>query len=336
MPTMKDVARRAGVSVATVSRVINETRYVNEELRLKVVEAMGDLSYHPNVLARSLRLGVSHTIGLVVPDNSNPFFAEIARAAETVGFENGYSVILCNSDKNVDRETTYVRVLIAKQVDGIIFIATGSDIGNLLELTKQAIPVVVADRDIPQTLADVVLVNNEQGGYDAARYLLDLGHRSIAAIATPLVPSASADRLRGYRRALNEAGTPVREEWVAYGPDSYLGGETAMAQLLQAEQRPTAVFAYNDVMAIGAYRAIKRSGLRIPQDISIVGFDDIALASAVIPALTTVAQPIAAVATQAMHLLMTRIRSSRTDRPGQRIVLDTNLVIRESCAALRP
>lgn len=333
---MKDVARRAGVSVATVSSVINETRYVSEELRLKVVKAMGDLSYHPNVLARSLRLGVSHTIGLVVPDNSNPFFAEIARAAETVGFENGYSVILCNSDKHVDRETTYIRVLIAKQVDGIIFIATGSDIGNLLELTKQAIPVVVADRDIPQTLADVVLVNNEQGGHDAARYLLDLGHRNIAAIATPLIPSASPDRLRGYRRALNEAGTPVREEWIAYGPDSYLGGETAMSQLLQAEQRPTAVLAYNDVMAIGAYRAIKRSGLRIPQDISIVGFDDIALASAVIPALTTVAQPITAVATQAMHLLMMRIRSSRTDRPGQRIVLDTNLVIRESCAALRP
>ena len=131
MPTMKDVARRAGVSVATVSRVMNETRYVDEKLKTRVTLAMEEMNYHPNVLARSLRQGVSHTIGLVVPDNSNPFFAEIARAAETIGFQYGYSVILCNSDKNVERETTYVHVLIAKQVDGIIFIATGSNIDNL-------------------------------------------------------------------------------------------------------------------------------------------------------------------------------------------------------------
>jgi len=331
---MKDVARRAGVSVATVSHVINETRYVTEELRIKVLEAMEELSYHPNVLARSLRQGVTHTIGLVVPDNSNPFFAEMARAAETIGFQNGYSVILCNSDKNVERETTYVQVLIAKQVDGIIFIATGSNVSNLHELTKLGIPVVVADRDIPQTLADVVLVNNEQGGYEATRYLLSLGHRRIAALAFPMIPSASIERVRGYKRALNEAGIPFRDEWIVYGTDSYSGGEAAMTHLLRLPEPPTAVFAYNDVMAIGAYRAIHRAGLQIPRDMSIVGFDNIGLASAVVPALTTVAQPIADLAARSMQLLLERIRD-KTNRPGQRVILDTALMVRESCAPPR-
>jgi LacI family transcriptional regulator len=193
---------------------------------------------------------------------------------------------------------------------------------------------VVADRDIPQNLADIVLVDNEQGGYLATRYLLDLGHTRIAVIATPLVPSASVDRLRGYKRAMSEAGIAVRNAWIAYSTDSYVGGEQSMAHLLQAQPRPTAIFAYNDVMAIGAYRTLKSAGLRVPEDMSIVGFDDVALASAVVPALTTVAQPIADLATQAMQLLIARIQEGDNYRPGQRVVLDTKLVVRESCAPL--
>lgn len=335
MPTMKDVAKAASVSVTTVSQVINETRYVSEDLRARVLEAMEALNYHPNVLARSLRQGITHTIGLIVPDNSNPFFAEVARVAETVGFEHDYSVILCNSDKNVERESAYLNVLIAKQVDGVIFIAAGSEQQHLRELAAQGIPVVVADRDVPQELADVVLVNHEQGGFDAARYLITLGHRRIACIAGPFPITPSSERVRGYRRALSDAGLPIREELTVRCSESYLGGETAMAQLLRLDELPTAVFTYNDVTAIGALRAISNAGLRVPMDLSIVGFDDIPLASAVVPALTTVAQPIADLASLATELLIARIENSQGYEPGKRIVLDTNLVVRESCAPPR-
>jgi len=335
MPTMKDVAQAAGVSVTTVSHVINETRYVSKDLRARVLQAMEELSYHPNILARSLRQGITHTIGLIVPDNSNPFFAEIARVAETVGFENDYSVILCNSDKNVERESAYINVLIAKQVDGVIFIAAGSEQQHLRELAAQGIPVVVADRDVPQGLADVVLVNHEQGGYDATQHLISLGHRRIACISGPSPITPSADRVRGYCRALREAGIPMEEELVVRCSESYLGGETAMARLLRLDRRPTAVCTYNDITAIGALRASRNAGLEVPGDLSIVGFDDIPLASAVVPALTTVAQPIADLATVATELLIARIQHSAEFAPGQRIVLDTNLVVRESSAPPR-
>lgn len=332
MSTMKDVAEAAGVSVTTVSHVINETRYVSDELRARVLKAMEELNYHPNILARSLRRGKTHTIALVVPDNSNPFFAEIARVAEMIGFENDYSVILCNSNKSVEREAAYLDVLIAKKVDGIIFIAAGSVQEHLQELAREGIPVVVADRDVPQTLADVVLVNHEQGGYDATNYLTRLGHRRIACIAGPSPLTPSADRVRGYKRALAEAGIPFDEHLVVQCTESYVSGEIAMAQLLNLNERPTAVFAYNDVTAIGALRAIANAGLQVPRDISIVGFDDIPLASAVVPSLTTVAQPIVELATLSTELLISRMRSTDTLQPGKRIMLDTRLVVRESCA----
>ncbi|MGC8787258.1 MAG: LacI family DNA-binding transcriptional regulator [Anaerolineae bacterium] len=334
MSTMKDIAEAAGVSVATVSHVINETRYVSDELRARVLKAMEELNYHPNILARSLRLGKTHTIALIVPDNSNPFFAEIARVAEMIGFENDYSVILCNSNKSVEREAAYLEVLIAKKVDGIIFIAAGSNQEHLQELAREGIPVVVADRDVPQTLADVVLVNHEQGAYDATNYLISLGHRRIACIAGPSPLTPSGDRVRGYKRALAEAGIPFDERLVVPCTESYLSGETAMEKLLDLDRPPTAVFAYNDMIAIGVLRALANAGLRVPGDISIVGFDDIFLASALVPSLTTVAQPIVELATLATELLISRIRGNNT-QPGQRIMLETKLVVRESCAPYR-
>jgi len=332
MATIKDVAQLAGVSITTVSHVINETRFVSDELRTSVLAAVEELNYRPNVLARSLRRGETKTIGLIVPDNSNPFFAEVARIVEDVGFENGYSVILCNSDGNADKEAAYINVLITKQVDGVIFIAAGGKQEHLRELMAQHIPVVVADRDIPQTLADVVLVNNEQGGYDAARYLITLGHRRVACIAGPSDVSPSADRVHGYRRALRESGIPVAQELIVSGDFRSPSGETAMAQLLRLDEPPSAVFACNDVMAIGALRAVRSAGLQVPGDVSIIGFDDISSASAVSPALTTIAQPIVELATQAAQFLISRIQNGQEGRSGQRIVLDTELVVRNSCA----
>jgi LacI family transcriptional regulator len=332
MATIKDVARLAEVSTTSVSHVINGTRFVSDELRARIQAAMETLDYRPNVLARSLRRGETQTIGLIVPDNSNPFFAEVARTVEDVGFENEYSVILGNSDNSLDKETAYIRVLIAKQVDGVIFIAAGSDPEHLNELTKQGIPVVVADRDLPEALADVVLVNNEKGGYDATRYLLELGHQRIACISGPSDLTPSADRVRGYRRALQEAGIPVEEALIVPGDFRYQGGETAMDRLLRQSPPPSAVFCCNDLMAVGALRALRNVDRQVPGDVSLVGFDDIPFVSAVSPALTTIAQPIEELATLAAKLLIVRMQNTREERPGQRIVLDTKLVIRDSCA----
>jgi len=336
MATIKDVAERAGVSITTVSHVLNQTRFVSEELRASVLAAMEELNYRPNVLARSLRRGETKTLGLVVPDNSNPFFAEIARVVEDVGFARGYSVILCNSDGQPKKEAAYIEVLIAKQVDGVIFIAAGSDPQHLEEFTLAGIPVVVADREIPQDLADVVLVDNEQGGYDATRYLLDLGHRRIACITGPSHLTPSADRVRGYRRALAEAGIAGDEDLIVPGDFRSHGGEVAMGRLLGLQNPPSAVLACNDLMAIGAMRAIGAAGLRIPEDISLIGFDDIDIASAVSPALTTVAQPIEALASEAASCLLARVQTKGHSEPRKRIVLATRLVIRDSCARYRP
>jgi LacI family transcriptional regulator len=332
MITIKDVARQAEVSITTVSHVINDTRYVSDELRTKVLQAMEDLHYRPNVLARSLRRGETKTIGLIVPDNSNPFFAEVARIIEDVGFQNGYSVILCNSDGNLEKEKAYISVLIAKQVDGVIFIAAGDQREHLHLLGQQAMPVVVADRDVRSPLADVVLVDNEKGGYDAARYLFGQGHRSIACITGPSGLTPSAERVDGYRQALLEADLAVRQELVVAGDFRSESGEHATEKLLHLQPPPTAIFACNDLMAIGALHTLRRAGRQVPGDVSVIGFDDIPLSSVVSPALTTVAQPVSELATLSAQLLISRIQNGGGDNPAKRIVLGARLVIRDSCA----
>jgi LacI family transcriptional regulator len=331
---MKDVAQAAGVSVTTVSHVINETRYVSKELRERVLRVMEDLNYRPNILARSLRQGISHTIGLIVPDNSNPFFAEVARIVETRGFEAGYSVILCNSDGQLEKELTYVNVLLAKRVDGIIFIAASSQSEHIALLTEENIPVVIADRQMLDSDVDVVLVDNYRGGYLATEYLLSLGHRRIGCITGPSDVTPSADRVRGYRDALTAAGLPVDESLIVKGDFRYVSGASGVQQLLDLKEPPTAIFACNDAMAMAAMAVIRQRGFAIPDDMSIVGFDDIPQASFTSPPLTTVAQPIQDIGRIATDLLIERMSGS-TSRPSQRIVLDVKLVIRGSCAPRR-
>ena len=335
MSTITDVARRAGVSVTTVSHVINGTRFVSDELRLRVTAAMEELRYRPNYMARSLRSGETKIIGLVVPDNSNPFFAEISRVIEDVGFENGYSVILCNSDGDLNKEQAYINLLISKQVDGVIFIASGSKQDLLEELITNKIQVIVADRKIPQSMADVVLVNNEQGGYIASGHLVALGHERIGCISGPSDLTPSADRVKGYERALSEANIPIQDELIVAGDLRYQGGEKAMQRLLELNTPPTAVFASNDMMAIGAMRAIHNAGLRIPEDVSLVGFDDIPLAAALFPALTTVSQPMTELAQLTAKRLIDRIQNSEENFNPQQYILETELIVRDSCAPPR-
>jgi LacI family transcriptional regulator len=292
---------------------------------------MQKLGYHPNILARSLRMGETKTIGLIVPDAANLFFAEVARKIEDDGYRQGYSVILGNSDNNPEKQTNYINTLLAKRVDGVIFISSGGEVQDLQRFSENQIPVVVADRDVPLELADVVLLDNEQAGYDATCHLIGLGHTSIACITGPDDLSPSMQRVNGCRRAMREAGLTIRPEYIVAGDFRFKGGEAAMQRLLLLPDRPSAVFALNDMMAIGAMTAIRKAGLTIPGDISVIGFDDIELASAVNPSLTTIAQPIDEIAGKATDLLIQRLNGSR-DSDNQRIFLKASLVTRESTA----
>lgn len=334
MATIHDVAGEAGVSASTVSHVINRTRPVDPLTEARVRDAIARLGYRPNLLARSLRRRSTHTIGLLVPDNSNPFFADVARVIEDAGFDRGYSVILCNSDLSEEKQNTYLDVLLAKRVDGIILVSSGlvtEDGGVALvdRIHADGVPCVVVDRDLSETPVDQVLVDNHLGGRQAAEYLVGLGHRQIAMLTGPHDSTASAGRFAGFVDALHAAGIDVPPEAIVKGDGRYDGGVAAAADLLARGVLFTALFVFNDLMAFGAVNVLRRAGRRIPQDVSVIGFDDILVSRAMHPPLTTVAQPIAEMGRTAIDLLFTRL--AQKESPFTRTVLNTTLVIRESC-----
>jgi len=328
---MRDVAERAGVSVTTVSHVVNETRPVSDELRQRVSAAMDELGYQPNRLARSLRLQETHTIGMIVPDSANPFFAEVARGIEDTSFEQSYNVILCNSDGNLDKELLYTNVLVEKQVDGILFVAAGVSTEHIRALQTRRMPLVLVDRDIPGVAVDSVLTDNARGGWQAIHYLIELGHRRIGCITGPSDVTPSAERVTGYRQALREAGIAADENLVVKGDFQYQSGFRATQQLLEVNDPPTAVFACNDLMAVGAISAVIESGRRVPADLSVIGFDDVPLASFTNPPLTTIAQPKYEMGALATTMLLERVQDR--DTPPRRKLLDTSLFVRHSTAS---
>ena len=329
MPTIKDVAHRAGVSTATVSRVINETRFVSEELRARVYRAMEELNYRPNAIARSLRRRETRNIALIVPDVAYPFLAEVVKGVEDTSFELGYSAILCASSDSTERETACVRLLLEKQVDGVVFISVGEGLGHIHTLIKRGVPVVVCDQDPPDVEVDTVVADNGGSGYQATDHLIRLGHRRIGCIAGPAGLFVSDGRLDGHRRALQAHGLPWQEPLVVRGDFRCRGGYEAMGELLALDDPPTAVFACNDLMAMGAICAASKDRLGIPQDIAIVGCDDIALAAFTNPSLTTVVHPKHEMGAVAVRMLVRRIEDS--DGPPDRRVLPTELVVRDSC-----
>lgn len=339
--TIQDVAARSGVSISTVSRVVTGAVAVEPATAERVREAIADLGYRPNLLARSFRRRVTHTIGLLVPDNSNPFFAEMARTIEDAGFAEGYSVILCNSDLSAVKQETYIDVLLAKRVDGLILTSSGLiptvDGHDAVERILDAgAPCVVVDRDLGEAPVDQVLVDNDQGGYLAGEHLINLGHRRIACLVGPNDLTPSAGRIAGFQRALADAGLAVVAEGLVRGNGRPDGGAAAVRRLLErgmiAAGDVTAIFAFNDQMAIGAIGALQRAGRRVPEDISVIGFDDIPLSAAIFPALTTIAQPIGEMGAVGVRLLLDRIARghARGHAPYQRVRLATRLVVRES------
>jgi LacI family transcriptional regulator len=332
MTTIREVAESAGVSYATVSHVINNTRLVSPETRGRVLAAMTALNYRPNALARSLRQGKTNTIGLVLPDSANPFFAEISRSIEDETFKKGYSVFLCNTELDIQRELFYVDVLSKRQVDGIIFVAAGDQADSLDFLLSRNMPVVMIDRDLPNVEVDAVLTDHQLGGYLATHHLLELGHTRIACIAGPSSITPSAERMIGYRQALEEAGLPFDEKLVLRGDYHAQSGMDITHTILQMNPRPTAIFALNDLMALGALRAAAEAGCSVPSDLAVVGYDDLELSHFTNPPLTTIAQPKKEIGAQAVDLLVDRM--SRKDRAPSRVVLPPELIVRRSTQTL--
>lgn len=330
MATMKQVAEKARVSTTTVSHVINNTRVVSEDARERVLAVINELRYIPSAVARSLKNDKTHTLGMMIPNNSNPYFAEIIQGIEDESFKLGYNIILCNSYDDPKKQAAYTRVLMEKRIDGLILVSSGSDEELNQLLNDEGIPKVLVDREVPGLIADFIEADHEQGGYLATKYLIDLGHRNIACVAGPQNLLLSSDRVHGYRRALQEAGIPLRDEFLTYSDFTSEGGFNAMQQLLALPQRPSAIFLSNDLMAIGGLCAAQQAGVRIPEQLSIMGYDDIALASFSTPRLTTIAQPKYEIGVLTAQVMVARIRNA--ELPWRREMLQTKLVVRQSTA----
>lgn len=330
MATMKDVAERARVSITTVSHVVNGTRFVSEKVRDRVTRVMEELGYRPNVLARGLRRGESSIVGLIVPDATNPYFAEIARSVEDACAERGYGVILCNSDGSAERQEKAVEVLASNRVGGLVLVSVGVTHREAALFEGLSIPMVMLDREIPGFPVDSIQIDNALGGFQATEHLLALGHRRIACLAGSSQVSPSLDRVDGYRRALGQAGIPVDPDLIMTGDFTPDGGYACARKIMDmGENRPTALFACNDLMAFGAITAFFEGGLRVPGDISVVGFDDIGLASYFNPTLTTVAQPRHEMGQMAVKILLERMQKDG-QQPGRSVLLETQLRVRRS------
>lgn len=292
---------------------------------------MEELGYKPNALARSLRRRKTNTLGMIVPDSANPFFAEVARAIEDASFAQNYIVILCNSEGDLEKQQTYTNVLIENRVAGILFVAAGVSTELVNELGQRGVPLVIVDREVPGVEVDTVLTDHAQGGCLATQHLVDLGHRRIACIAGNSEVSPSAERVNGYRRTLEKNGITFDESLVIKGDFQYESGYEATRQLLSLERSPSAIFACNDLMAVGCISAARELGMHVPSDLSVVGFDDVRLASFTNPPLTTIVQPKVEIGALATQMLLERLVDQEAPPRFKR--LDTKLCVRRSTAA---
>jgi LacI family transcriptional regulator len=329
MSTMKRVAERAGVSIATVSRVINRNGYVAPYLQEKVLLAMESLHYQPSALARGLRRQETQTVGVLVPQLAQPFFSSLAYVIEKTLFARQYRAFLCSAEEDPEKESAYIEMLLRQRADGIILVPTGQSLANIERLLRIKVPVVLVDRDLPGLNVDRILSNNFGGAYQVCRHLIELGHSRIGVIGAPQYSGSMARRLAGVKRALNEAGIELKDELTVMGANEQFElGFTATQRLLQLARPPTAVIALTDVIGVGALHAAWKAGLTLPHDLSVTGFDDVVLASYTLPELTTVAQPVTEMGEQAVQRLLERIRNFDLD--ARRTVLPTRLVVRSS------
>lgn len=333
MARLQDVARVAQVSISTVSRVINEPELVNQETRRRVQKAIDQLGYLPSRVAQRLRGegGDAKLIGLVLPDIQNPFFADLARGVEDVAQRHGYLVFLGNSDEDAAKEKRYLDVMRAESVDGIIVPPCSETDEAVADLVRRQLPVVCVDRRLLRGKVDTVLVDNVRGAHEAMEHLIGLGHRRIGFIEGLPQLSTSRERLQGYRQALDEHGIPFDPTLVRQGDSRHGSGRDLTRALLELPDRPSALLIGNNLMTLGALEMIHQKGLRIPEEVAILGYDDMPWALALNPPLTAVRQPGDEVGRRAMELLLQRIREPQ--RSASLVMMQPELVVRKSCGA---
>ncbi|KFL16347.1 LacI family transcriptional regulator [Geobacillus stearothermophilus] len=332
MASIKDVAKRANVSTATVSRVLRNTGNVTEETRQRVLEAIEALNYQPNVLGRYLRRMETETVLVVVPDITNPFFSKVLRGIEAVALEHGYQVLLGDTQNDVRLEEQYLNLLPQRQVDGMIFL-TARIRKELVEEMARQFPIVLACEYLEGADIPTVSIDNISSARKATEHLIRLGHCRIAHLSGPMNIILSRDRLRGYQQALAQHELEADAALVQEGDFTYESGYNLTLKLLALEKPPTAIFAANDEMAIGAIKAVRHRGGRVPDDVAVVGFDDIQMAAIFEPSLTTIAQPMFEIGQKAMELLLALIEGTSARR--RQLVLPDRLVIRDSCGGER-
>lgn len=329
--TIYDVAQRAGVSIGTVSRYLNENGYVGATSRERIKLAIQELGFSPSGIARGLTNKRTRMIGFVVSDLLNPFVPEVVRGVQDLADELGYCTLVYNTDGKGDREARALKLLYERRVDGLIIMPPETREGNqrILELHKQGVPIVFIGRKLEGVAIDRVTTDTYGGAIEAVLHLAGLGHTRIALLSGE--QGVASGRRQGYLVGLQQAGLPIDERLIVEIPLTREGGSQAMAQLLQIQHPPTAIFTVNDIAAIGAIQEIVRCGGRVPEDFSIVGFDDITLAAHIQPSLTTIAQPKPLLGRTAVELLLARIEQ-HAEQPVQEIRLSCTLVRRESTA----
>ncbi len=329
MPTIRDVANRAGVATMTVSRVINNSGYVSDATRTKVEAAVAELGYVPNMLGPSLRFNQTNTLALILTDITNPFWTTVARGAEDAAHLQGYSVIFCNTDESPEKQEQYLTMLLKRRIDGILLAPACSSPDAVQLIQKQGIAVVVVDRSVP--VADVDMIRGDSGGgaHMLTQHLLDLGHTRIMMLTGPRDVSTSYERVTGFQQALQEAGLAPERDHVIWGEYTLESGRKMTKQVLASDPRPTAIFAANNFIAIGALRAMRDAGLQVPEDISLVSFDDLPEALSAEPFFTNVAQPTYDMGFQAAQLLIARM-SGDDSESFRSILLPTELIVRQS------
>ncbi len=304
---------------------------MSDTLRLRVQEAARALNYRPSRAARTLRVGTSQAVGVVIPDLENPFFTAVVRGIELVLQAAGYTLLLANSDEDAARERNILETLRADGVAGIIFVPINAARDAYGDVLAPPLQVVAVDRSPTTLRSDLVTVDNVEGTRRGVEHLLALGHREVALLGGPSRHSTAKERERGYEEALRAAGRPIRPELVHYGDFREGGGYDGMTALLALPRRPTAVFVANNLMTLGAFRALHEAGIRIPEELALVGFDDMPWATSLNPPLTAVSQPSQEIGSSAADLLLDRI--ARPDRPIRHVILETTLVVRASCGA---
>jgi len=330
---IKDVAEDAGVSIATVSRVLNDSQPVSKELRDRVMASVNRLGYRPNVLARGLRLKRTFVIGVIVPNISNAYFTDVVRAVEDVALEAGYVVTVVSSDQDLAKERRHIEVLRNRLVDGALVAVADRFRSDLSPLLGNEVPVVLIDRRLEScTTCDSVTVDVRQGAYTAVEYLMERGYERIAMIGGPESVSTAVDKLEGYKQALVDHGRTVDESLIYTGEYTEQHGSRLAREMLRAANPPQAVLVANGLMTLGLVRVIKEYGLRVPHDLAYIAFDDSTWASLVTPPVTLVAQPTRELGRAATELLLGRLEGDvEPEGEPRHVVLRPSLLVRGSC-----